>query len=50
MIHAPRTTGEVVVPFAVTFKMAACVRSPPYGLSGGSGTLRSAEPVRGARW
>ena len=25
MIHAPRSTGEVVVPFAVTFSTLACV-------------------------
>ncbi len=43
--HAPRKTGEVVVPLAVTFRMLACVRRPPRGLSGGSGTLRNSSPL-----
>ena len=42
--HAPRFTGEVVVPLAVTLKTLACVRNPPRWLSGGNGTLRNAEP------
>ena len=28
---APRGTGDVVVPLAVTFRIAACVRKPPRG-------------------
>ena len=40
--HAPRSTGDVFVPLAVTFWIAACVRSPPSGLPGGTGTLRTA--------
>ena len=27
--HAPRTTGEVLVPLAVTFSTLACVSTPP---------------------
>ena len=45
--HAPRTTGEVVVPFAVTFSTAACVSTPPRtdpGPASGSGTVRIATP------
>src|SRR5213595_3840155 len=34
MIQAPRTTGEVVVPLAVTLRTLACVKMPPRGLSG----------------
>ena len=47
MTQAPRTTGEVVVPFALTFKIAACVSRPPKGLPAGSATLRMAEPLSG---
>ena len=38
MTQLPRRTGEVTVPLAVTFRMAACVSRPPRGLSFGSGT------------
>ena len=44
MIHAPRSTGEVVVPLAVTLSTLACVIRPPRGLSAGSATRRSATP------
>ena len=44
MIQAPRRTGEVVVPLAVTFSTLAWVSSPPRGLSAGSGTRRRATP------
>ena len=47
MIQAPRTTGEVVAPLVVTFKMAACVSKPPSGLFFGSVTFCIAEPLRG---
>ena len=49
MIHAPRRTGEVVVPLAVTLSTLACVSRPPRGLSAGSGTRRSATPSTGGR-
>ena len=39
--HAPRRTGEVVVPLAVTFSTLAIVSTPPRWLSGGSSTLRN---------
>ena len=39
--HAPRRTGEVVVPLAVTFSTLAIVSTPPRWLSGGSVTLRN---------
>ena len=45
MIQWPRSTGEVVVPLAVTFSTLACVISPPRTLSGGSFTLRNSTPV-----
>ncbi len=35
MTNAPRGTGEVVVPLAVIFRIAAWVRKPPRGQSGG---------------
>ena len=44
MIHAPRITGEVVVPLAVTFSTVAWVSSPPRTLSAGSFTGRSSTP------
>src|SRR4051812_32709819 len=47
MIHAPRITGEVVVPFDVTRMIAPCVSKPPYGLPAGSGAFRIREPVTG---
>ena len=34
-IQLPRSTGEVVVPLAVTLSTLACVMKPPRGLSGG---------------
>ena len=43
--NAPRGTGEVVVPLAVIFKMAACVRKPPRGEPGGSFTRRISGPL-----
>ena len=43
--HAPRVTGDVVVPFAVTFRTAAWVRNPPRGLPGGSCTRRIFGPL-----
>ena len=49
MIHAPRRTGDVVVPFAVTLSTAACVRNPPRGLSLGNGVRRKATPCTGGR-
>ena len=33
MIQAPRSTGDVVVPFAVILSTLACVNSPPRTLS-----------------
>ena len=44
MIHLPRSTGDVVVPFAVIFSTLACVKKPPRGLSGVSFTRRMATP------
>ena len=44
-IHLPRSTGEVVVPLAVTLSTLACVMIPPRGLSGGSATRRMATPA-----
>ena len=38
--HAPRTTGEVVVPLAVTVSTLAWVSSPPRTLSFGIATFR----------
>ena len=43
--QAPRTTGEVVVPLAVTFNTLACVNTPPRWLPAGSGVLRICSPV-----
>ena len=43
--HAPRFTGEVVVPLAVTFSTLACVRMPPRWQPAGSGTRRTAAPA-----
>ena len=34
--HLPRSTGEVRVPSAVTFRMLACVSTPPRWLVAGS--------------
>ena len=47
--QAPRITGDVFVPLAVTFWIAACVRRPPSGLPGGTGTLRTAWPESGSK-
>ena len=44
VIQAPRLTGEVVVPFAVTFNVLACVRKPPRTESFGKFTGRTATP------
>ena len=44
MIQSPRSTGEVVVPLAVTLSTLACVIRPPRALSGGSVTRRIAAP------
>jgi len=49
MTQAPRVTGEVVVPFAVTFRTAACVSRPPRTLPSGSGTRRTSTPFTGGR-
>jgi len=46
MTNAPRGTGEVVVPLAVTLRIAAWVRKPPRGQSGGelyAADLRAAD-------
>jgi hypothetical protein len=40
----PRFTGEVVVPFAVVFKMLAWVRSPPRMLVSGSENRFGSDP------
>jgi len=45
--HAPRSTGDVVVPLAVTLSTAACVISPPRGLSLVNGVRRRATPCTG---
>ena len=45
MIQAPRLTGEVVVPLAVTLKTLACVNKPPRALPFGKVTGRKATPV-----
>jgi hypothetical protein len=42
--HAPRFTGVVVVPLAVTFISAAWVMSPLRRLPGGRGTRRNFVP------
>ena len=47
--HAPRFTGEVVVPLLVTFNTAPWVSRPPYGLPAGLGTARRADPATGSR-
>ena len=44
MIQAPRSTGEVVVPLAVTLSTLAWVIRPPLTQPGGSATRRSATP------
>src|SRR5438445_8928161 len=44
--QAPRRTGEVVVPLAVTFSTLAIVSTPPRWLPGGSGTFLNSWPVR----
>ena len=44
VIQCPRSTGEVVVPLAVTLRTLACVISPPRTLSAGSFTLRKLTP------
>ena len=44
MIQAPRSTGDVEVPLAVTFKIAPCVSRPPSGLPFGTATRRIAAP------
>ena len=49
MIQTPRSTGEVVVPFAVCFISAAWVMSPPYGLPFGKATRCMAEPLTRGR-
>jgi len=41
IIQTPRLTGEVVVPFAVTFKTLAWVSNPPRLLAGGNFTGRA---------
>jgi len=46
--HAPRRTGDVVVPFAVTLSTPAIVISPPRGEPAGNATRRSADPSTGA--
>ena len=45
--HAPRFTGEVEVPLAVTLRIAPCVSKPPRGEPAGRGTGRTAEPLTG---
>ena len=44
MTHFPRLTGEVVVPLAVTYIIAAFAIKPPRGLPAGRGTRRMALP------
>ena len=41
----PRVTGDVTVPLAVVFRMAAWVSMPPRGLFLGSVTLRKCWPA-----
>ena len=43
------STGEVVVPLAVTFRMAACVMNPPRAESLGKGVRRRATPRTGCK-
>ena len=50
MTQAPRMTGEVVVPLAVTLSTAACVMKPPRTLPAGKETLRSFTPSTGGSW
>ena len=50
MIHLPRSTGEVVVPFAVTFSTLAWVIRPPRTLCAGSATRRMATPSTPGIW
>ena len=45
MTRTPRTTGEVLVPFALTFKTLAWVKTPPRWLSGGSLTFCRSTPL-----
>jgi hypothetical protein len=45
VIQCPRNTGDVVVPFAVTFNTLACVNNPPRTLSGGKATFRIRDPT-----
>lgn len=42
--HAPRNTGEVVVPLAVTLSTPAIVNTPPRWLPGGRVVLRNVQP------
>ena len=42
--HAPRSTGEVVVPLAVTFSTLAIVNTPPRWLPGGSVIFWNSQP------
>ena len=42
--QAPRVTGDVLVPLAVTFSTLAIVNTPPRWLSAGNLTLRNACP------
>jgi hypothetical protein len=44
VIQWPRSTGEVVVPFAVSLSTLAMVMRPPRSLSRGSTTRRIAAP------
>ena len=46
--QAPRTTGEVVVPLAVTRSTLACVIRPPRGESFGSATFLNLMPSNGS--
>ena len=43
--QAPRVTGDVLVPLAVTFSTPAIVSAPPRWLPGGSGTRRNSHPL-----
>ena len=45
MTQAPRTIGDVVVPLAVTFRMAAWESRPPRGFDAGKFTLRGVDPL-----
>ena len=46
MTHAPRVTGDVLVPFAVTRRMLACESSPPPGTPGVEPDTRGASTIR----